>query len=73
MIHISIDELVLDGLPVADPERFRAAFEAELGRLASVHGGQLADGAAPVLHGAAVDGADPVDLAGSVWGSVVPA
>lgn len=72
MIHLSIGEVVLDGLTVPDPERFRTEFAAELTRLATVHGGQAAAGRAPVLYGAAVEGADPVALARSVWGSVVP-
>jgi hypothetical protein len=39
-IHVHIDRLVLDGLPLApaDGQRVQAAFEAELGRLLAAEG-----------------------------------
>jgi hypothetical protein len=83
-IRIAIDEIVVDGVAVADPGAFRADLVAELTALASGYAADRATGAAPAHPGgtAAVLSGAPVaagsatlgaDVARSVWASMIPA
>lgn len=71
-VHIHIDEVIVEGAEMSDPDGFRAAFEATLVELARDHGGGYPDGVAPVLHGEPVAAPDGADVARSVWHSIVP-
>jgi hypothetical protein len=72
-IHIHIDEVVLDGVALSDPDGFRAALAEALTGLVDGHRGGYPSGVASVLHGTPV--AAPVlgqDVARSVWASLIP-
>jgi hypothetical protein len=72
-VHLHIDEVVLDGVDVGDPEEFRVAFVAALTGLAQAHAGEYPSGRAFALNGSVVTA--PVhgaDVARSVWHSMVP-
>jgi hypothetical protein len=82
-IRIAIDEIVLHGVPVTDPDAFRAGLVAELTALARGFAADRASGTAPdhpggtaaVLHGGPVAAGSPTlaaDVARSVWGSMLP-
>lgn len=78
-IRISVGELVLEGVPVADVAAFRAALLAQLHDRALAHGGSYPGGTAPELYGTPVTvtpHTGPARLAAqvarSVWHSVVP-
>ena len=71
-VHIQIDELIVEGAGVSDPDGFRAAFETTLATLARDHVGGYPNGAAPVLHGEPVTAPDGAAVARSAWRSIVP-
>jgi hypothetical protein len=73
-VSISIDEIVLDGVAVADEGAFRAGFVAELTALATGHHGGIPGGTAPELHGALLSNVDNMgaSVARSVWASMIP-
>lgn len=76
-IHLHIDEVVVDGVELADPRAFRGALEAALAGLAERHRGEFPAGTATVLHGPAVTAATPdglgAEVARSIWSSIIPA
>jgi hypothetical protein len=75
-VRVEIDEIVLDGVDVADPVAFRTALETALSDLAAQHSGPYAQGSALLLRGAAItpSTADGLgrQVAQSVWNSIVP-
>src|SRR5689334_6902234 len=82
-IGIAIDEIVLDGVAVADPQAFRADLVAELTALAGAYAADRATGAATAHPGgtASMLSAAPVaaesttlgaDVARSIWSSMIP-
>ena len=76
--EIDIDEIVLDGLGVADVKSFRSALVAGLSRLARDHSGEWDGGEAPLLHSEslpdspAAPSALGVAVARSVWRAIAP-